>query len=70
MFKRFFKLLEKHEQIEKEQQKTIIEQYTEIVRYRTVLTNIKLITELNRTGMADTYLAKINELVTNVENDN
>ena len=69
MFKNFFKLLEEHKKIEKEQKNTIIDQYIEIVKLRTVLSNVEVITKLNRagTGMGDIYLNEIKELVTNIE---
>ena len=40
MFKNFFKLLEEHKKIEKEQKNTIIDQYIEIVKLRTFLSNV------------------------------
>lgn len=70
MLKKLWKLIEKHEETEKKQQEMIIKQYTEIVKLKTILSNIELITRLNRAGMADIYLNKIKELVTSVENDN
>lgn len=70
MFKKFFELLEEHKKTEKKQQDTIIDQYIEIVRLRTILSNVEVITKLNRagTGMGDIYLNEIKELVTNPEN--
>lgn len=70
MFKRFWNLIEKHEETEKQQNDMIVYQSKEIARLRTTISNIKVITELNRAGMTDLYLNKINELVTDVENRN
>jgi len=72
MFKKLWKLIEKHEETEKKQQEMITNQYVEIVKLKTVLSNIELVTRLNRvgTGMADIYLNEIKELVKDVENHN
>lgn len=72
MFKKFWKLMEKHEETEKKQQEIIKKQYVEIVKLKTILSSIELITKLNRvgTGMADIYLNEIKELVKHGENDN
>lgn len=70
MFKKFWELIEKHEETEKKQQEMLINQYVEIVKLKTVLSNISVITNLNRAGMADTYLNEIKELVTSVEERN
>lgn len=72
MLKRLWKLIEKHEETEKQQNDMIVYQAKKIAKLRTTISNIEVITKLNRvgTGMADLYLNKINELVTKLENDN
>lgn len=70
MFKKFWELLEKHEETEKQQNNMIAFQAKQIAILRITISNVKVITELNRAGMTDLYLNKINELVTDVENHN
>ena len=70
MFKKFWELLEKHEETEKQQNNMIAFQAKQSAILRITISNVKVITELNRAGMTDLYLNKINELVTDVENHN
>lgn len=70
MFKKFWELIEKHEETEKQQNGMIAFQAKQIAILRTTISNVKVITELNRAGMTDLYLNKINELVTNIEERN
>lgn len=70
MFKRFWKLIEKHEETEEKQQKIMEEQCIEIIKLKTAISIIKAIIKLNRAGMADICLSEIKELVDNLENNN